>query len=225
MLDSVLVARDKFLKEDGVLFPDRCELFAAPCSLPSLNSRWDDVCDVSMSLFAYALRKSYSGRPKIMSVPAEDLLTEGHSLVAYSLKYVTTEELDDIPCKFFAVSKVDAQYEGICMWFTVTFPALSPGSQEVVLSTASDCPATHWEQTVIVLQDELIVEKDTLMIGSLKLKRSQVNPRFYDIEFEYLDPESEEHPVPCNCCHMKCKIIKAMSLQYDERDDNMDGVD
>lgn len=33
MLDSVLFARDRFLKKSGLLFPDKCQLFAAPCTL------------------------------------------------------------------------------------------------------------------------------------------------------------------------------------------------
>lgn len=31
MLNSVLVARDKFLKPDGVLFPETAAIYVAPC--------------------------------------------------------------------------------------------------------------------------------------------------------------------------------------------------
>lgn len=33
MLDSVLVARDKFLKEDGQMFPETAAIYIAPCRL------------------------------------------------------------------------------------------------------------------------------------------------------------------------------------------------
>ena len=36
MLDSVLYARDKFLKQDGLMFPTEAHVYAAPCSTPDL---------------------------------------------------------------------------------------------------------------------------------------------------------------------------------------------
>lgn len=48
MLDSVLLARDRFLKEDGLMFPNEARLYAAPCELPSLYEFWNDVYGVSM---------------------------------------------------------------------------------------------------------------------------------------------------------------------------------
>lgn len=48
MLDSVIVARNKFLKPDGLLFPSIAKLYAAPCQVPSFNQFWDDVYGVKM---------------------------------------------------------------------------------------------------------------------------------------------------------------------------------
>lgn len=48
MLDSVLFARDRFLKENGILFPSVAKLYASPCQLPSMYDFWDDVYGVSM---------------------------------------------------------------------------------------------------------------------------------------------------------------------------------
>lgn len=48
MLDSVLFARDNFLREDGLLFPAIAKLYATPCELPSMYEFWDNVCGVNM---------------------------------------------------------------------------------------------------------------------------------------------------------------------------------
>lgn len=48
MLDSLIVARDKFLKEDGLMFPCKAKIYAAPCQLPKYNEFWDDVFGVGM---------------------------------------------------------------------------------------------------------------------------------------------------------------------------------
>lgn len=31
MLDSVIIARDKFLKEDGLMLPESATIYASPC--------------------------------------------------------------------------------------------------------------------------------------------------------------------------------------------------
>lgn len=50
MLDSVLNARDRHLKPGGLLFPEKADLWAAPCCLPSLYDFWEDVHGVSVSV-------------------------------------------------------------------------------------------------------------------------------------------------------------------------------
>ena len=56
MLDSVLYARDKHLKEDGIMLPSHAQIFAAPCSLKTLRKSsvdyWSDVYGFNMSPFA-----------------------------------------------------------------------------------------------------------------------------------------------------------------------------
>ncbi|XP_065216680.1 protein arginine N-methyltransferase 6 [Planococcus citri] len=217
MLDSVLVARDKFLKPDGLMFPDKCELFASICSLPSLYSRWNNICDIKMNHFASHLRKLYNGKPEVTELPAQCLLSDPKILISFSLKDVQVEELNEFKCKFFTVSKSNDKCQGICIWFTVTFP--SSNENEVVLDTSPTSPLTHWKQTVLVMQEEIELEEGQAFVGMLNLKKSQQNSRFYDIEFEMLDSEEEDHPVPCNCYFTRCKIINALSAQYDEQDE------
>lgn len=48
MLDSVLFARDNFLREDGLLFPYLAKLYASPCQLHSMYGFWENVYGVSM---------------------------------------------------------------------------------------------------------------------------------------------------------------------------------
>jgi len=74
MLDSVIMARDKFLKPEGLMFPSHCMLYASPCALPDLYSEWDNVCGVKMRSFAQALRRSYLNRPKIISIQVASLV-------------------------------------------------------------------------------------------------------------------------------------------------------
>ncbi len=226
MLDSVLLARDKFLKEDGMLFPSTCKLYVAPCSLPSLYARWNEVNGVKMSSFGTALRTSYSGKPKIATIPPQNLLTSGKCFFEIELKNAATEDLDNISYRLFCSSDFDGLYQGICIWFAVGFPCLNKASPVgITFSTSPDEPKTHWKQTVLVMPREMEVEQGDPVFGVLNLRRSATNPRFYDIEFEIVNPESEEHPLDCDCSFTRCKIIRALSSQYDERDEEMYNVD
>ncbi|KAK4479688.1 hypothetical protein RD792_015217 [Penstemon davidsonii] len=58
-------------------------------------------------------------------------------------------------------------------------------NEALVLSTAPEDPATHWQQTLIYLYDPLEVEQDQLIEGSVKLSQSKENPRFMNIHLEY----------------------------------------
>lgn len=48
MLDSVLFARDNFLREDGLIFPSVAKLYISPCQIPSMYEFWKNICGVSM---------------------------------------------------------------------------------------------------------------------------------------------------------------------------------
>lgn len=225
MLDSVIFARNQFLKDDGILFPDKCQLYVAPCSLPLFYSSWNNISGLSMNAFASNLREMYRSKPKISMLPAEYLLSEGVCVHIFELKYVSTDELDNICCKLFTTSNRDGLYEGICIWFTVSFPSMDETPKELMLSTSPTAPKTHWKQTILIMEKSIEVYKQCPIFGTLSLQRSKANRRFYDIEFEVLDPDDVDHPIPCDCDNSRCLIIKALSEKYDERDEEMNDVD
>lgn len=99
MLDSVLLARDKFLKEGGLLFPSECTIFVAPCSVPSLFDDWHNVDGIKMDTFARKLRTQKSSRPEITQLNPQDLLHEGVVFHWMNLLDVEASDLDSIQFK------------------------------------------------------------------------------------------------------------------------------
>ncbi len=70
MLDSVLVARDKFLKEDGIMMPSHATIYASPCSLKKLRETtvdfWQNVFGFNMNPLAKeALKRT---KPEITTI-------------------------------------------------------------------------------------------------------------------------------------------------------------
>lgn len=205
MLDSVLVARDKFLKPNGLMFPSHCTLYASPCALPGLYSEWDNVYGVKMRSFAQALRSLYLNRPKIMSVQLEDVLAHNVCpIIELNLQHCQPQQLDDITAlRYLTVVEKSGIYQGVCFWFDVQFPTV-----ENTLSTSPSSPQTHWKQTIIVLPTQMEVEVGDALMFNVQFKRSSPNSRNYSINLEMLDAEHEPHPSPCSCNQTKCKIIK-----------------
>ena len=64
MLDTVLYARDRFLKPNGIVLPDYCALYIAGLSDPSLHQRnvtyWNDVYGFKMSCMKSVVLKEAS---------------------------------------------------------------------------------------------------------------------------------------------------------------------
>ncbi|KFB43014.1 AGAP008846-PA-like protein [Anopheles sinensis] len=214
MLDSVLYARDKFLKPNGLMFPNTATIYIAPCSVPSRFDRWENLSGVSMKCFGRALREQCSSKPEVLTVASEHLLHEGHVMTWLDLKEVTSEELNSIEAKEVLVAQREGKLQGFCIWFDCTFPAAESDEQmssEVILSTNPSAPETHWKQTVILLPEQACEELEARdpVAFSLTMTRNQETNRRYDLQLTLLDAETEEHNLPCECQMTKCILMKA----------------
>ncbi|KAH8298091.1 hypothetical protein KR018_006586, partial [Drosophila ironensis] len=207
MLDSVLLARDRFLKEGGLLFPSECTIYVAPCSVPSLYDDWLNVDGIKMDTFARKLRAQKSSKPAVLPVDPKDLLHEGVVLHWMNLLDVDVRELDCIEFKEVLAVQKAGNHQGFCIWFDVRFP----GDNSVVLSTSPEAPLTHWKQVVVVLPEEICddLEEREPVAFKICMKRRGDDARKYDLEVDQLDPQTEEHPVPCPCHMTKCILTEA----------------
>ncbi|KAF5307604.1 hypothetical protein FQR65_LT06760 [Abscondita terminalis] len=188
MLDSVIWARDNLLRPNGLLFPENVTLYSAPCRLPSLNEDWKNINGVSMVKFCNKLKLKSLHSPIIMEVEPEHLLSDPEILLWLDMREVT---LDDIKCSkiqhLAVVDKPGGRYQGICLWFTCSFPAALV--EPVVLSTHPEDPKTHWKQTVVSLPTDISVEKGYPIAYEITIKRSETDKRKYGLEVEMLDPD------------------------------------
>lgn len=209
MLDSVLKARDKFLKPTGSMFPQNASIYVAPCSVPSLFDAWKSHDDVQMSAFGAALRAQKSQKPEIMVLSSNDLLHAGTVMAWFDLNEVSPDDLNEFVLNEVIVLEKAGRYQGICLWFDVSFPTNDDGDT-VTLSTSPAAAPTHWQQTVILLPDEYqeSVEPQEPVAFNLLMRRNEENQRQYKLEVTILDPNEVEHPLPCDCHFTKCILVK-----------------
>lgn len=68
-----------------------------------------------------------------------------------------------------------------------------------------------------------VVEEDEVVGWKLVFAQSQSNVRHYTMTVEILDPEMEEHPIPCQCPMPRCLIIaKMLEKEEEEMEDDCD---
>ncbi|XP_026742167.1 protein arginine N-methyltransferase 6 [Trichoplusia ni] len=218
MLDSVLFARDNFLKEGGELFPESATIYVAPCSIPSLYNDWDNVQGVKMKSFAKELRLTKKGQPEILDVKPEELLGEEVAICWVNVREDTTADLNSFKLRHVVGASKNGNYQGLCVWFECNFPQLPNGTGDgrVVLDTSPKSTPTHWRQTVIVLPHEQDVEQGEPIAFELKMTRDPTSSRRYNIQLSMLSPDNIDHPLPCSCHYTKCILTKAVLAQHAE---------
>ncbi|GLV39784.1 Arginine methyltransferase 8 [Carabus blaptoides fortunei] len=96
MLDSVIMARDKFLKDGGLMFPESATIYSAPCIVPSMYSFWNNISGISMQSVGKRYRELKSQKPEVLDISKDNLLTEGSSIFWADLRDITLEELDTL---------------------------------------------------------------------------------------------------------------------------------
>ena len=221
MLDSVLIARDKHLKEDGIMLPSHSHIYIAAASIDSFFQKevnfWDSVYGFDMS----SLKKLYSltGKPQIFFAEKDDLLCEPQKVLRLDLRHATQDDISSLSQNFFVSISKDATFRSLVLWFDCEFaPANVEKWRHLTLSTSVAAPKTHWKQTVVMLPEEMDVEEGDVVGWRLEMGQGEENKRHYGISVEILDPGSETHPVPCSCQMAKCALIQALLSQEDELD-------
>ncbi|EPS67551.1 hypothetical protein M569_07221, partial [Genlisea aurea] len=205
MLESVIVARERWLKPGGLILPSHATLYMAPISNPERYGAsvdfWRDVYGIDMSVMIPLAKQCAFEEPAVESVGAENVLTWPHVVKHIDCSTVSIQELFSISTGFKFTSMMRAPFNGFAFWFDVEFCAQARDDAEVnrrststggrkrnadlVLSTAPEHPLTHWEQTVVYLYEPIMMEQDSVIEGSASLTQSKENRRFMNIRIEY----------------------------------------
>ncbi|CCC67591.1 hypothetical protein NCAS_0A10330 [Naumovozyma castellii] len=184
MLDTVLYARDKYLVDGGLIFPDKCSLHIAGIEdneyKHEKTSFWENVYGFDYSPFI----------PLVMREPIVDIIdknkvnTTANEIIEFDLNIVKLEDLTfEVP--FHLKAKRNDTISGLVTWFDVVFPCPKKDVIPVSFSTGPFSAYTHWKQTLFYLQDDLECEVDDDLEGTLSCSPSKVNNRDLDIKIKY----------------------------------------
>lgn len=191
MLNSVLHARDRWLRPGGLILPSKAELYVAPISDPVAEDRlhfWHTVKDrygVDMSCMSdFARRCIMNSDIAVNSVTVEDVLSHPARFAELDLRSVTAEDLRSVTGHFRCASFGSAAVNAFCVFFTVTFTCPDT-PHALVLSTSPFKPETHWKQAVLYLDAPVDVVQDTPVSGTVSMYPSKESARHICIDVDY----------------------------------------
>jgi len=178
MLDTVLYCRDKWLKKDGILFPDKAHMYVAGCEDAEFMEKkigfWERVWEFNMKVMC----KVVLCEPTVDFIAPQHINTSHAEILRLDLKTSTKKDLD-----FCAEFQLDVQRKdyvhGLVTWWDCIFSHCSP---PLKLSTSPYAYLTHWKQTVMYLEESIVCEYGDRIDGRIAVRKSELNYRDLDIK-------------------------------------------
>lgn len=214
MLDSVIVAREKWLKSDGCMFPSSATLYLCPVNMKKYVEEnwnfWSDVYGFDFSPVLPLVKQKAESSPIVTTVQPDQLLAEPQVVLNLDLLFVTQGDLRNIQGTFDFPVKANSVLHGFASWFEVEFE----GGSISVLDTGPSAAKTHWEQTVMFLPHPLLVSKQDTVACRLTMTQDSNNCRLYNICIELDEGEDSDDAYNTSDVeneHMaKNELLKAM---------------
>ncbi|TXT07110.1 hypothetical protein VHUM_03280 [Vanrija humicola] len=181
MLDTVLLARDKYLAPGGLLFPDTATIYLAAIEDQDYKEEkinfWDDVYG-----FDYSCIKDIALRePLVDCVDLKAVATQPCAIRHIDIRTVKKEDLTfKVPYELKATR--NDYLHAFLGWFDISFSACH---KPIQFSTGPHAKYTHWKQTVFYTPETLTVSEGDVIKGTLSCAPNNRNNRDLDIVIEY----------------------------------------
>ncbi|KAL5255302.1 hypothetical protein ACHWQZ_G014644 [Mnemiopsis leidyi] len=179
MLDSVISARDKYLRPGGLVVPNRTSMFIAAVSdekgYETRFNFWNNVYGFDMSEVIPDLFKE----AVVKCVDKSHVISDHCGFKHLDLSTVKTADLEfssPFQLQIGTPSKLTA--------FVIHFSCYFDGEVSVVLDTSPECEPTHWLQTVLYLKSPVLVSEGSLVQGNVTFTKSSAVKRGYIIKLD-----------------------------------------
>ncbi|RKP03110.1 hypothetical protein CXG81DRAFT_9949 [Caulochytrium protostelioides] len=181
MLNTVLVARDKYLAPGGLIFPDKATMHIAGIEDAQYKQEkigfWDNVYGFNMRHFQGVVLRE----PLVDTVEGSALVT--NDCIFRSID-IATVQISDLAFHVpFEITALRNDYiHAMIVWFDIDFSA---GTKPVSFSTGPAAYYTHWKQTVFYLHDHLAVNQGETITGDFTLGPNKDNARDLDLTLHF----------------------------------------
>ncbi|KAG1474185.1 hypothetical protein G6F56_000504 [Rhizopus delemar] len=181
MLDTVLVARDKYLAPGGMIFPDKATMYIAAIEDGDYKEEkinyWDNVYGFDYS----SLKSIVVKEPLVDIVDSRNVVSTACAFKEIDIATVTKADLNfKVPFKITATRNDYAH--AFLAWFDISFTHCH---KPVYFSTGPHAKYTHWKQTVLYTPDTLTLKEGESIEGELSCAPNKSNPRDLDIIVDF----------------------------------------
>jgi len=193
MIETYLVARDKWLKPGGLMFPNAGEIVMCPFTDENLyneqlakTSFWSSSTDfygMDLTSLTEAAQAEFFAQPVVgYFYPACLIAPTAPKRYRVDFTTVTCEELKAFEVPYSFVGEKTAIMHGMGCWFDIEFAGSEKsGAGPVVLSTSPAAHGTHWYQCRLLLPQPIAINRGQTVSGSLKF---EANDQYsYDLMF------------------------------------------
>lgn len=183
MLDTVIAARDKYLKPGGVLLPNKANIYLTLTDDKELYEKhvayWDDVYGFKMS----CLRKPAIADGVVRVIARDTICGSVAMIKSFDLNTVTVEETMSFSSQFELMSERETSISGIVGFFDTTFDL----PNKILLTTDPREEPTHWKQTTFLLPEPIKMTTTDKLCGTIYVRRSPRDRRGLEVEIELTD--------------------------------------
>ncbi|XP_043703311.1 probable protein arginine N-methyltransferase 1 [Telopea speciosissima] len=181
MLDTVLYARDKWLINDGIVLPDRADLYLTAIEDADYKEDkiefWNNVYGFDMR----CIKKQAMMEPLVDTVDQNQIVTNCQLLKTMDISKMALGDAS-FTAPFKLVAERNDYIHALVAYFDVAFTKCH---KLTGFSTGPRSRATHWKQTVLYLEDVLTICEGESVVGSMTVAPNKKNPRDVDIVLKY----------------------------------------
>jgi len=179
MLESYTIARERFLKPGGLMFPSTGSIILAPLTDDVIYKEqqakiafWQctDFYGIDLTATLPKANIEYFSQPIVGLIPPTSLMSSQRVEHTIDFSRVSNQELQNFEVKFaFKIDKT-AIMHGLAGWFDLNFIG---STETILLSTSPDCPGTHWYQCRLLFHEPIAVNKGQHVSGSIVFEANE----------------------------------------------------
>ncbi|KAI3781888.1 hypothetical protein L2E82_11916 [Cichorium intybus] len=221
MFDSVICARDRWLKPNGVMYPSHARMWLAPIRSGLSDHKMEDYegamddwqgflketeayYGVNMSVltkpFSEEQKKYYLQTSLWNSLHPNQVVGNPAILKEIDCSKVTVEDILKVEASISSlVTKEETRLCGFGGWFDVHFKGSeeNPAECDVELTTApSQDDGTHWGQQVFLLQPPVHVNEGDEILVNFSMTRADDNHRLMKVDLGHSIKQSSGKMLP-----------------------------
>ena len=200
MVDSVMHARDRFLRPGGLVAPSQCTMVLAAANVPDfwadVIGYWDNVYGFKMTAMAENVHKE----AHVGVYKPESVISTSAPIKHVHVSRDSAKDSDfSSPFEISIAKPGVTKFHGFLGWFDTFFttdgrllPCIADDSNafaspsmrdgEISLTTGPHGTPTHWKQTLFLLKTPIDVSEGDKIRGQISCRKNPDNSRELEVD-------------------------------------------